>query len=61
MHAYAHFSDEFLTQPLFALVMGSLLALIWGLPMTYLALRRDLDSSVGFHWMQDFARFWAGF
>lgn len=61
VHAYAHFSDEFLTQPLFALVMGSLLALIWGLPMTYLALRRDLDSSVGFHWMQDFARFWAGF
>ncbi|HEX6383597.1 MAG TPA: hypothetical protein VF177_02900 [Anaerolineae bacterium] len=61
VHAYSHFGDEFLTQPLATLVMGGAMGLIWGLPMTLLAIRRDLDSSVGFHWMQDFARFWAGF
>lgn len=61
VHAYAHFNSEFLTQPLATLVMGGVMGLIWGVPLTVLALRRDLDSSVGFHWMQDFARFWAGF
>lgn len=62
VHTYgAHFSDEFLTQPLATLAMGAVMAVLWGLPLTFLALRRDLDSSVGFHWMQDFARFWAGF
>jgi hypothetical protein len=29
--------------------------------MTVLALRRDLDSAVAFHWVQDIARFLAGF
>lgn len=62
VHAYGgHFSDEFITRPLATLVMGGAMGLIWGLPLTVLALRRDLDSAIGFHWMLDFARFWAGF
>lgn len=62
VHAYGgHFSDEFITQPVATLVMGGVMGLIWGLPLTVLALRRNLDSAVGFHWVLDFARFWAGF
>jgi|GEM_PF-4049502 hypothetical protein len=29
-------------------------------PLTVLALRRDLESAVGFHWVQDAARFIGG-
>lgn len=61
VHTYgAHYSDEFLTAPVATLTMGAAMGLIWGVPLTVLALRRDLDSAVGFHWVQDFARFWAG-
>jgi hypothetical protein len=50
----------FAAQPLTALAMGAALGLIWGLPMTVLALRRDLESAIGFHWIQDGFRFLAG-
>jgi hypothetical protein len=61
VHTYVvHFGDEFITQPLPTLATGAVMGLIWGLPLTVLALRRDLDSATGFHWVQDFARFWAG-
>jgi hypothetical protein len=60
IHAYGHYSDLFVTQPFIALVMGALLALLWGLPITLLALRRDLESAIGFHWVQDLARFVVG-
>jgi hypothetical protein len=60
VHTYGHFSDEFVHAPTTALVIGTLMALLWGAPLTVLALRRDLESAAGFHWMQDFARFWAG-
>lgn len=60
VHAYSHMDDLFLTQPLVALGMGAVMALIWGAPMTWLALRRDLESSVAFHWIQDALRFLAG-
>jgi hypothetical protein len=40
---------------------GAAMALLWGLPPTILALRRDLESAVAFHWIQDAARFLAGF
>jgi hypothetical protein len=60
-HTYAHFSDEFVTQPLTALGIGLVMGAIWGIPLTVLALRRDLESAIGFHWMQDAIRFWFGF
>jgi hypothetical protein len=60
-HTYSHYSDLFLTQPLTALGMGAVVGLIWGLPPTLLAVRRDLESAIGFHWMQDVIRFWLGF
>jgi hypothetical protein len=61
VHTYAHFGDAFVTQPLPALLQGAILGLLWGVPPTVLALRRDLEAATGFHWVQDFARFWAGF
>ena len=60
IHTYGHYSDLFVNQPLVALVMGALLGLLWGVPITLLALRRDLESAIGFHWVQDFARFIVG-
>lgn len=37
------------------------LALFWGLPPLILARRRGLESAITFHWIQDAARFLAGF
>lgn len=61
VHNFMHFDDLWLQAPLTALGMGLVMALVWGLPPTLLALRRDLESAVAFHWIQDAARFWAGF
>ncbi len=61
VHNFMHFDDLWLQAPLTALGMGLVLALIWGLPPTILALRRDLESAIAFHWIQDAARFLAGF
>jgi hypothetical protein len=60
-HNFMHFDDLWLQAPLTALGMGLVMALIWGLPPTILALRRDLESAIAFHWIQDAARFLAGF
>ncbi len=60
-HNFMHFDDLWLTAPWMAAGMGVVLALLWGLPPTLLALRRDLESAIAFHWVQDAARFWAGF
>jgi hypothetical protein len=60
-HNYSHFDDLFLQSPLAALGMGVVLALVWGLPPLLLARRRGFESAVAFHWIQDVARFLAGF
>jgi hypothetical protein len=61
VHNFMHFDDLWLEAPLVALGMGLVMALVWGLPPTILALRRDLESAVAFHWIQDAARFLTGF
>lgn len=60
-HTYSHFDDLFIQSPLTALIMGAALALLWGLPPLILARRRGLESAIAFHWIQDAARFLAGF
>lgn len=60
-HTYSHYSELFVTQPLTALAMGAVMGLIWGIPPTLLAVRRDLESALSFHWIQDVIRFWLGF
>ncbi len=61
VHTFLHFDDLFLQAPLVALGMGVAMAVLWGLPSTILALRRDLESAIAFHWVQDVVRFLAGF
>lgn len=61
VHNYSHFDDLFLQSPLMAFGMGAVLALFWGLPPLILARRRGLESAIAFHWIQDAARFLAGF
>lgn len=61
VHNFMHFDDLWFEAPLVALGMGAVMALIWGLPPTILALRRDLESAIAFHWIQDVARFLTGF
>ncbi|MBL8079928.1 MAG: hypothetical protein JNM55_18310 [Anaerolineales bacterium] len=61
VHNYSHFDDLFIQSPLTALGMGAVLALIWGLPPLLLSYRRGLESAIAFHWIQDVARFLAGF
>lgn len=60
-HSYGHFDDLLLAAPLAALGMGLALLVLWGLPLTYLALRRGLEPAVAFHWLQDALRFLAGY
>ena len=61
VHNFMHFDDLWLEEPLVALGMGLVMTLVWGVPPTILALRRDLESAVAFHWIQDAARFLIGF
>lgn len=60
-HNFMHFGDLFLQAPLMALGLGAGMAILWGLPPTILALRRDIESAIAFHWIQDVARFLVGF
>jgi hypothetical protein len=61
VHSFAHFDSLFLQSPLTAFAMGAGIALFWGMPLAVLARRRGLESAVAFHWIQDVARFVAGF
>lgn len=61
VHNYSHFDDLFIQSPLAALGMGAVLLLIWGLPPLLLARRKGLECAIAFHWIQDAARFLAGF
>lgn len=60
VHTFAHNGELLLANPLMYLGFGTVLALVWGVPTTILALRRDLESAAGFHWVQDALRFLGG-
>jgi hypothetical protein len=61
VHSYQHFDVLFVQSPVAALGMGLVMSLIWGLPPFFLARHRGLESAIVFHWIQDMARFIAGF
>ncbi|MBE0671565.1 MAG: CPBP family intramembrane metalloprotease [Anaerolineales bacterium] len=61
IHSFSHFDELFVQSPLMGLGMGALLTLLWGLPLLTLTRRRGLESALAFHWIQDVARFLAGF
>lgn len=60
IHTFAHNGELLLADPLMYVGFGIVLALVWGVPITILALRRDLESAAGFHWVQDAVRFLGG-
>lgn len=60
LHSYAHYGHLLLEQPLVYLGFGAVLAVVWGVPLTFLALKRDLEAATGFHWVQDAVRFMGG-
>lgn len=61
VHNYSHLGDLFVVQPLFALIYGAIMGLLFGLPPTLLALRKNLEAAIAFHWIVDFIRFFGGF
>lgn len=61
IHNFSHFDELLVQAPLTALGIGSVMAVIWGFPPLFLAKRRGLESAICFHWLQDAARFMAGF
>ena len=61
VHNYMHYDELFGRAPLVALGMGLVVLVLWGLPLTFLILRRRLESAITFHWIQDVARFVSGF
>lgn len=61
IHNYAHFDALLAEAPLVALGMGLVMGIFWGLPPYFLARRRSLEAAIAFHWIQDVARFLAGF
>jgi hypothetical protein len=61
VHNFSHYDDLFIHSPLAAIGMGVVVMIFWGLPPTLLARLRGLESAVAFHWVQDFARFLAGY
>lgn len=61
IHNYAHLDALLAESPLVALGMGLVMSIVWGLLPFFLARRRSLEAAIAFHWIQDAARFWAGF
>ncbi len=61
IHTFMHFDALLAEAPLVALGMGLGMGMIWGLPPFFLARRRGLEAAMAFHWVQDVARFVAGF
>jgi hypothetical protein len=61
VYNYAHLTDLFVVNPLFAIAYGGVVALLFGLPMTVLAVRKNLGAAIAFHWVIDFVRFLGGF
>jgi hypothetical protein len=61
VHNYMHYDELFVQAPFVALGMGLAVLVLWGLPLTYLVLRRGLEPAIAFHWIQDVAHFVSGF
>lgn len=60
VHNYSHFDSLFYERPMFALAYGGAVCLLFGIPMMILALKKDLETAIAFHWIQDAVRFMGG-
>lgn len=60
-HSLNHLPDLFLISPQSGLFLLISTSLLFGLPMAYLQIRKNLETAVGFHWFVDFIRYLFGF
>ena len=60
-HSLNHLPDLFLQNPLMGFLMLTATSLLFGLPMAWLQIRRNLETAIAFHWFIDFIRFLFGF
>ena len=60
-HSLLHIPDLFLDNPVMAVAMLVATALLFGLPMALLQVKRSFETAVAFHWFIDFIRFWFGY
>lgn len=60
-HSLNHLPDLFLASPTMAATLLVATSLLFGLPMAFLQLWRNLETAIAFHWFIDFARFFFGF
>jgi membrane protease YdiL (CAAX protease family) len=60
-HSLLHYPDLWLTNISGAIFMMVLTCILFGLPMAYLQCKRDIETSIGFHWFIDPLRAFGGF
>lgn len=60
-HSLNHLPELFLDNPAMGLFMLAATSLLFGLPMAFLQVKKNLETAIAFHWFIDFARFWFGF
>ncbi len=60
-HSIIHYPDLWIKSLPSAIFMFFSTSLLFGLPMTYIQYKKNLESAIGFHWFIDFIRFFAGF
>jgi hypothetical protein len=56
-HAIPHVYQTLLVDPISSFITVIILSLLFGLPMTLLAYRRDIETAICFHWTIDAIRF----
>lgn len=59
-HSALHVPQTIISSPLSALVTVLITSILFGLPMAYLAYKKDIETAIGFHWVIDAVRFTLG-
>jgi hypothetical protein len=56
-HMAPHVPDMIASNPVSALVSVLIMSIVYGLPITLLAYKRDVETALGFHWVIDAVKF----
>jgi hypothetical protein len=59
-HSALHVPQTIISSPLSALITVVVTSILFGLPMAYLAYKKDIETAIGFHWIIDAVRFTLG-
>jgi ABC-type spermidine/putrescine transport system permease subunit I len=61
LRQFKEFTNDFCrTFLLSALITVVVTSILFGLPMAYLAYKKDIETAIGFHWIIDAVRFTLG-